>query len=410
MTLPELILIVDDEAMIRAYLRHLLEDLGYRVLEAADGAQALQVCVLEHPDMVLLDLRMPGMGGLEACRRIQERADLRDIPVIILSGTLDTEEKVKAFRAGAKDFVTKPFQFEEVHARVQVHLELRRQKEQLRASNEQMREALDEAGMLNRKLIDLNEKLRESEALKGDFLSNMRGEINNPLGAILGLAREISSLPGAPEARHMAGLIAAEASRLDFQVRNIFCAADLEAGDARLNSGPVEVASLLLDVVDSFAGEIQAKAVRVTLEPGAPQELHARTDADKLRIVAANLLSNAIKFSSPGGLIRLRAAREEVGLVLEVMDHGPGIAQAERAEIFSPFKQLATGPSRPHPGQGLGLAVAAAVLDLLGGSIQVDSAPGGGATFICRIPDLPDAEAGEGSALYGNLFFFDGKE
>ena len=404
MSLPELILVVDDESMVRFYLRQMLEGLGYRVLEAGDGAQALQICDREHPDMVLLDLRMPGMGGLEACPLIQER----DIPVIILSGTMDTEEKVKAFKAGAKDFVTKPFQFEEVHARVQVHLELRSQKAQLRANNEQLREALKESALLNRKLIELNEKLRESEALKGDFLSNMRNEINNPLGAILGLAKEISAMPGAPEAWPLAALITAEASQLDFQVRNIFCAADLEAGDAGLCPGLVDVPSLVLDVVDSFAGEIRAKALQVEVEPLAP-ELRARTDADKLRIIVANLVSNAIKFSAQGGLIRLRAGRGEQALVLEVADHGPGIAQAERSEIFSPFKQLVSGPCRPHPGQGLGLAVAAAVLDLLGGSIQVDSPPEGGARFVCLIPDQPEDDTGDVSAVYGNTFFFDDK-
>ena len=405
MKAPEKILIIDDEAQMRMNLRALLEDLGYQVQEAADGPEGLDRTAADRPDLILLDVRMPGMDGLQVCAELKAREASRKIPVIFLSGVLDAMEKVRAFQAGGVDYVTKPFHFEEVEARVRTQLELAHSQRRLEAQNRTLESSLRETETLNRKLIEINERLRRSEALKGQFLANMRNEINNPLNAILGLGVELER-GGVPPGRDgtIGRMIAREAAGLDFQIRNIFCAAELEAGEAAPEVTRVDPASVLRDAMDSLRYLAEDRAVAVALEaPEAAAAFH--TDPEKFRLIAVNLLANAIKFSPEGGAVTVRLEEAGGGVALSVEDRGLGIRPEDQGLIFERFRQLDSGVARLHQGQGLGLAVVQALVELLGGEIDLASRPGAGSVFTCRIPDQAPADPGR-SSLDGNLFFF----
>jgi signal transduction histidine kinase len=405
---PETLLIIDDEPLLRMNLRAMLEDLGYRVLEAGNGAEGLETCARERPDLVLLDIRMPGMCGLEVCACMGAQESTRGIPVVFLSGLMETDEKVKAFQAGAVDYVTKPFHIEEVQARVRSHLDLRRQRTQLKTSVDELSALLAQTELLNQKLVDLNEKLRVSEELKGHFLDRMRNEINDPLGSILGLAAEIAKGRLPPEqAAELAALIGGEAASLEFKLRNVFCAADLEAGEAIPTLARVPAASVLRDALDSFRAEARARSVELAWDEASLEGLEVVTDPAKLRLILANLLSNALKFSPPGSTVRVEATLQDPCLLLQVQDEGPGIPEQDWALVFQPFHQLDGGLARAHGGQGLGLPVARALADLLGGQLWLTSEPGRGACFFCRVPCTAGSEDFTDSALDGNLFFFD---
>lgn len=405
------ILIVDDEAPLRMNLRALLEDLGFSILEASSGPEALKVCALERPDLMLLDIRMPGMDGFEICSRLKADPALCTIPVMFLSGMLEALDKVKAFQVGGVDYITKPFHVEEVVARVQTHLELLRQRRKLEEQNEALEASLQETKLLNRKFIEINERLRESEELKGQFLSNMRNEINNPLNVILALGVELEEgkIP-IDRCRQVGSLIATEASDLDFEIRNIFCAAELEAGEAFPCIHPVDAASVLRDVIDSHRHQARAKAMQVRLDVSGSADARFNTDADKLHIIAANLLSNGIKFGPEGGTVEIRLRVQTGSLLLEVEDHGAGIQPEDQTLIFERFRQLETGHSRAHQGQGLGLAVVKALVDLLDGSITVSSQPGLGSVFTCSLPERESSDPTDTPSLDGNLFFFGNAE
>ncbi|HPS67303.1 MAG TPA: hybrid sensor histidine kinase/response regulator [Holophaga sp.] len=403
----EKILVVDDEPLARENLRVFLEDIGYEVLEAGNGETGLRACGDERPDLVLLDISMPGKNGFEVCRELKTIPELREIPVIFLSGLMETRDKLEAFASGGVDYVGKPFRLEEVEARVRAHLEIRRQRRELEESHRDLESALRAAQMSNRKLIEVNERLRESEALKSHFIAHMRNEINDPLGSILGLAGEICDKTLPIEQIHdLAGLIRSEAFQLEFQLRNIFCAAELEAGEATLAITRVDVVSLLQDAAETFASRARVKDQKVVAETAEDASPFA-TDAGKLGIVLANLLANAIEFSPTGGRIDLRAFRKDEALVIQVEDQGAGLSEADRAQVFERFRQLETGHARPHKGQGLGLAVVKALVELLEGQVSVESQPGRGTKFTCLLP--PQSELGvlDTSALDGNLFLFD---
>jgi signal transduction histidine kinase len=407
MDLSGKILVVDDEFLFRASLRTLLERIGFIVVEADQGEACLEICVREHPDLVLLDINMPGKNGFDVCRCLKAIPELRETPVIFVSALMETRDKVEAFASGGVDYVTKPFQFEEVEARVRTHLALRRQQLQLKESQNSLQGALSEACQTNRLLIEVNERLRQSEELKGHFIANMRNEINDPLGSIIGLATEICD-PRLPveRSRALAGQIKAEALHLEFQLRNIFCAAELEAGEASPFITTVDVASVLRDVEDTFSDEAKGKLQTLIVHMPEGGNLFA-TDAEKLRVILANLLANAIEFSPSGGHIELRTFQQDGVLVLEVKDNGPGLNEVERSVIFERFRQLDVGYARAHRGQGLGLAVAKALAELLGGQILVDSESGRGSVFTCRLPPAPLTEGVDMSSFDGNLFIFD---
>lgn len=403
----EKILVVDDEPLLRDNLRAFLEDIGFEVFEAGNGEAGLALCLQEHPDLVLLDVSMPGKNGFEICRELKAIPELRDIPVLFLSGLMETRDKLEAFASGGVDYVNKPFRLEEVEARIRTHLEIRRQRRQLEESHQHLQNALFETRQANTQLLGLNERLRQSEELKSHFIAHMRNEINDPLDSILGLAGEICD-PGlsTEQSRTLASLIKREACQLNFKLWNIFCAAELEAGEASPAITKVDVDSILQDIAEDFACAVKEKGQTLAVQV-AKEDSPFATDAGKLRIILANLLANAIEFSPKNGQIEIRALQLDGDLVIEVEDHGIGMSEADRSLIFERFRQLDTGYARAHRGQGLGLAVVKALADLLHGQISVDSEPGRGSKFVCRLPPWSESEDLDTSSLDGNLFIFD---
>lgn len=282
--------------------------------------------------------------------------------------------------------------------------------EELKLRMEQSRKAFSDLKVVNSKLIDLNRKLEESEALKSNFLSNIRNEINNPLNSIIGMSQEIASITGGSEAASLASMIYSEALNLDFQLRNIFIAAELEAGDTAPIPAMVEVDAIVLDLIDSFKSVASQKSVTCSSEftdrrEGSPMTFC--TDAEKLQVILVNLMANGIEFNRNGGTVLTSVTIEEKTMSIAVTDTGIGISEDDRKKIFDRFVQLETGSMRSYRGHGLGLSVVRALVDILGGTINLQSRPGEGSTFTVEIPEL-DADAEEMAfAEGGNLFLFD---
>jgi signal transduction histidine kinase len=266
---------------------------------------------------------------------------------------------------------------------------------------------------MNDKIEKLNVKLADSERLKGDFLSNIRNEINNPLTSILVMSREIFAPNKDEQAKQlMAEMIYNEAFELDFQLRNIFTAAELEAGDMGLHISRVETARLIEALVAAFGHKIREKNVTVTIVTRSDQPdddaLLFSTDADKLYRVLANLLANAVEYNMPGKTVRIEVWKEAGTLHASIADEGIGIPQEERGRLFERFRQLDRGTTKKHRGQGLGLSITRALVEMLNGTVALCSAPGGGCVF--RI-DLPEAlGASDEYSSDGNTFLFESEK
>ena len=406
MATSETILIIDDDPYLRQVLRAFLEEMNLTVLEAGGGAEGLAILQLTPPALVLLDINMPGMTGFDVCRAIRALPLAANTPVIVMTAMEGTEAKVEAFRCGAVDYVSKPLHLEDVEVRVQTHLGIRRQAVELRESSDKLQRALFDMAAMNANLVELNTKLRHSEAVKSRFLALMRNEINNPLNSIMGLADVIAGQTVSPDkAGALAAMIKDDAFELNGQIQNVFCAAELEAGEATPQITRVDVASVLRDVADSFGPITRNREVRLLLEAGE-ETAGFCTDGEKLRHILANLTANAVECSPPGQEVKVLAHLEEGWLVLHVVDHGPGLPEPVRKLIFAPF---ATGWSTDQiqRGQFLGLPVVKALVDLLAGDVQVLSGPGAGTAFRIALP--PGAATGDlqAESLDGNLLLFD---
>jgi len=275
--------------------------------------------------------------------------------------------------------------------------------EEIRQRFEFNHNALNDLRAITRKLESMNVKLQESERVKSQFLSNIRNEINNPLSAIMGLSSQIQG--GRQDAElyaKTAAMIYAEAFNLDFQLQNIFLAAELEAGEAKPDFALVDVAAVIEGCLDKHSQRLTEKQLLV--ERNVSEGLTFPTDAQKLESIIMNLLANAVEFSRSGGRIEVQATLQNDALTISVADNGPGIAAADLETIFDRFRQLDSGTTKSHRGHGLGLSLCWSLVELLGGTIDVDSRLDVGSRFVVILP-RPAVDV-QVQACDANLFLF----
>ncbi|QKG80080.1 sensor histidine kinase [Tenuifilum thalassicum] len=282
---------------------------------------------------------------------------------------------------------------------------------ELKRRFDQNKKTLDDLKHLNAELRLVNKKLEESEALKSHFISNITNEIINPFTSILGLSRAILSVEKEnwKKVISMVALIHSEAFNLDFQFRNIFVAAKIEAGEIYPEIMLVDVNNLFESVLESFKYELRKKNLKVNysyvVEGEVDNSVHFKTDPEKVKLIVANLLSNAVNFSFEGNTIDVKAVRKLNELAISVKDYGIGISKENHKIIFDRFKRLDSGINSLNRGHGLGLSVNKAIIDMLNGSIEIDSELGKGACFTITIPEV-DIEVDD-IATDDNEMFFD---
>lgn len=267
--------------------------------------------------------------------------------------------------------------------------------------------ALNDLQEMTKKLESMNAKLQESESVKSHFLSNIRNEINNPLTSIMGLSQQCLCNQGESErCASIAKMIYLEAFTLDFQLQNIFVAAELEAGEADPAFASVDVSTIIDRVVESLEYQINEKAITVKADRQKP--LTFSTDARMVRLILANLLGNAVEFGAEAGHVTMGAKVIDDHLVIKVEDDGAGIPEGDQSAIFDRFCQLDSGTTKNHRGHGLGLSIVKSLVDILGGDLALDSRQGKGCVVTIRLPE-PDVEVKD-MAQEGNMFIFDDAE
>ena len=277
--------------------------------------------------------------------------------------------------------------------------------EELKKRFDQNKKSLSEVQKLNEELKEVNKKLEESESLKSHFISNITNEIVNPFSSIQGLAESIMSMsePDWEKVKSLVSMIHNEAFHLDFQLRNIFLAARLEAGEIFPEIMHVDVHKMLESVLEKFRYEKQKKEVTLDfsfdIDTSQAHPFYFKTDPEKLKLIISNLLSNALKFSYEGGAVLLRSWLEQDQLHILVRDHGTGISKENQEVIFDRFRKLDSGINSIYRGHGLGLSVNKALIDLLGGDIKIKTEPDAGSDFTVIIP--------EGKAEMGDVAFDD---
>jgi PAS domain S-box-containing protein len=223
---------------------------------------------------------------------------------------------------------------------------------------------------------------------KSEFLSTMSHELRTPLNAVIGLTESLLEMgpPFDPErTKRYVTIIHQSGRQLLAMINDILDLARIEAGRIQVNATDFDLGHLLAGVLDAAQHEIRGKALRADF-PRPAGSLSVRADERLLRVVAQNLLSNAVKFTPKAGSVALRAAVTPAGVEFAVQDTGIGIAPEQQAKLFRPFEQLDASLDRTYGGTGLGLALVQRIVQLHGGEIAVESAPGTGSTFTVRLP------------------------
>lgn len=270
---------------------------------------------------------------------------------------------------------------------------------ELKNFSEQISQLQRENEELRNNLFRVNEKLRDSEQLKGHFISNITNEIVNPFASILALAENLKKLNAGEMdlAHHMADLIFEEAFHLDFQLKNIFAVAQIEAGKEKLNYSSVNLHELGNQIVSYFQNLLTKKNVALNIQVTSDSIENITPvsviDREKTELILKNLISNSIKFSPANSKINLDFSLENGILSIEVSDRGKGIDTTDRQIVFDRFKQLDEKINSINTGHGLGLSIVQAYAEMLEGQADILNNPEGGIRVKVSFPDMSGAES-----------------
>ena len=382
------ILIVDDIGANLKLLEDILKPEGYNVRPVPGGEMALHAAEIEKPDLILLDIMMPGMNGYEVCRRLKENPGLADIPVIFISALGDTGDIVKALAAGGADYINKPFQAAEVIARVHTHLKLYRQGKELRDLNATLELKVEER---TRELREVNKNLEKANLAKSEFLSRVSHELRTPMNAILGFAQLMDMGELNPGHKKRVSHILTSGKHLLELIDEVLDISGIESGKIKILSEPVELTGIVAETIDTIKQLADARQLKLEFQDSYVNKLFVLSDRKQLKQVLTNLLINAVKYNRQGGTISVKTETRPVndkGIVfvrISVTDTGLGIPSDDIPKLFSPFERIGAEKTETE-GTGLGLALVKRIMDATEGSVGVDSIVGEGSTFWIEIP------------------------
>jgi signal transduction histidine kinase len=353
----ETILVVDDAPDNLRLLAYILTQRGYKVQPARDGLMALSSAQTTPPDLILLDIMMPDVDGFKVCEQLKADERTHGIPVIFVTALQETLDKVTAFSAGGVDYITKPFQAEEVLARVETHLALRRTQKKLQ------------------------EQMAESDA----FAHTVAHDLKNPLAPIIGYAEELQAnytvMSGKEIQECLDGIV-----RNGRMMNNIIDELLLLAGVRKMEvkMTRLDMTSIVAQAQQRLEDMIKKSQAEIVL-PDASTWPVALGYAPWVEEVWTNYLSNGIKFGGKPPRLELGATRQAEGTIrFWVHDNGAGLGPAAQAQLFTPFTRLETRVR----GHGLGLSIVKRIVEKLGGEVGVESEsiPGRGSTFSFTLP------------------------
>jgi two-component system, sensor histidine kinase and response regulator len=353
----ETVLVVDDTATNVIIVTAFLTKTGYEVLVAENGEQALEVATQAKPDLILLDVMMPKLDGYETCQRLKAQAATQDIPILFMTSRTGTKDKVQGFHVGAVDYITRPYQSDELLSRIRTHLTLARQRRELTAM--------------------LAERSR--------FMKIAAHDLRNPLSAILGWASHGRESAQSAELRTIFG----DMEKAARQMRSIideFLSLQVVRGGGQANADArFDLARLMAQVMAEQTGAAERKRIALVFEPPAPPPM-VRGNPTHTAQILTNYLSNAVKYSPPGSRVAIFMFCKEKACRVEVRDQGPGVVESERPELFVEFGQISNKPTGGEQRTGLGLAIVKRLAEAQGGKVGADFPASGGSVFWVELP------------------------
>ena len=397
------ILVVDDTPANLRLLTDMLRDKGYTVRPVLSGMEALTAALNDPPDLVMLDVNMPEMDGYEVCRRLKTHANFKDIPVIFISALTETLDKVKAFASGGVDYVTKPFQFEEVEARLNTHLQLRQALQAIRQYNDELETLLQHR---TKELIR-----SERQAAFGQLVQGIVHNLRSPLTAASMAAEMIDAMKPPVDAaatesteeelqslrklakvvRRSAPVIATSTRKLQEMLHALLAKSRSDQSEELKTVDLNEMIRSELEFLEAnlrFKHDVH-KQITLSAEP-LPVRVVPGEMAQVFHNIVTNALDAMVEIEHPELAIETR--RWDEAVILSITDNGPGIPEDVQERIFDPFfttkpahEDVGVDSDRPV-GTGLGLWMCRETITSYGGTIVVHSQAGQGAQFLVTLP------------------------
>ncbi|MEX0322275.1 MAG: response regulator [Puniceicoccaceae bacterium] len=362
------ILIVDDSAMARRQISFFLKKDGYDVYEAKSGEEALWLVHEVDPELILMDVTMGGIDGIEACRRLKEDPANTNLPIIFLSAKGEREEIVAGFKSGAIDYIVKPFHPAESLTRINTHLSVK-------------------------KLAQLREKhiqeLKHLNEAKDRILRIASHDLRNPVAAIVGLAEflkeDCSNMNDAQ--KEIVDCIEEAGQSVVSLLNELLDISAYDSGRMELKLEDLSLCKLVGKLVPLFRGESERKNIALSFdcEKGIPS---VPVDRQQIRRVVDNIIGNAMKFTPSGGKVSVWVRKIPGSVCLEINDTGPGIPEEEADRLFEEFGKTSNIPTGGEKSTGLGLSISQRIVSAHGGHITFENLPEGGARFSVILPAI----------------------
>ncbi len=384
------ILVIDDQPHNLVALKAALASVDCRLVTAHSGADALECVLAEDFAVILLDIHMPGMDGFETASLIRERERSQSTPIIFLTAYDPTGARtLEGYRLGAVDYMYTPFDPEILRSKVAFFVDMFRKSvalEQVTADLVLREQQIEE---LNAQLVERSRDLELASNHKSDFLTSMSHELRTPLNVIIGFSEIMIDHVGSEitdeqrktfldhiqtSGRHLLGL-----------VNDVLDLAKVEAGRVELSFERVPLQDVLSGCVEVIRAISEPKLLTLVVRC-EPADALVSADPARLKQILYNLLSNAVKFTPTGGQISVIAHVDSTDAVIAVRDSGIGIQPEDESQIFEAFRQAKAAARNNQEGTGLGLPLSRKLIELHGGHIWLDSAPGVGSCFTFTLP------------------------
>lgn len=360
------VLIVDDNSNNLKIIAITLRELNYKLVIATNGESAIEMVEKTRPDLVLLDIMMPGMDGYETCEIIKSKKENENLPIIFLTALNEKANIIKGFEVGGVDYITKPFNKEELISRVETHLELKFTQDALKRNTKY--------------LYDLN-------SLKDKMFSVIGHDLRSPLGSIkmtLEFLSETIRETSGEELQTTVDLLLKTTNELFNLLDNLLGWARSQSGNISINKEIIDLADLVNSIYLLNKGNISFKNIEFFNKVAKGTTICA--DLYTITSVFRNLLSNAIKFTPNFGSITISSVKLDYVIRIEIKDTGIGIPLENIPKLFDSAQHLTTYGTNSESGSGLGLNLCYDFVKRNEGEISVESETGKGTSFFVEIP------------------------